>query len=147
MDRVSHLDNTINKNAWRDNMLRVDIAARDEFLRLHNRCRCSHAHQRAEIACRLVEKKIAKRVADLALDQCVVGLEPRLQNISAPVEFAVFLAFGQYRVNRRRRVERGDTGARGTNALSERALRNEVELDLSFAVELREYPGLAGARK
>jgi hypothetical protein len=142
-----YLDDPIDENTWRDDVLRIDVAALDEFLRLHDRRLCRHAHQRTEVACRLVVQQVAERVADLALDQCKVRLEPRLHDISAAIELAGLLALGQYGVDRRRRIERGHACAGCADAFGQCALRHDVEFDLARTVQLWEHPGLAGAWK
>ena len=57
------------------------------------------------------------------------------------------LAFGEIGAERGRRVEGADARAGGANALGERALRHELQLELARPIGLVEMPGVSLTRK
>src|SRR5258707_641972 len=72
-----------------------------------------------------------------------IGDEALFHQVSVAVELAQFLALGDQRADAGLGEKGGDTGAAGADALGERALRIEFELELAFEVELGEQPILA----
>ena len=103
-------------------------------------------HQRAEVARGLVVDQVAVAVGGPALDQGEVGGQPVLQHVVAAVEGALLLALLERRADRGARVEGGDAGAAGADALGQRALRHELELGAPAAVELGEDRRVGRAR-
>ena len=88
-------------------------------------------HHRIEIARRLAEDEIALGVALPGVHERDVGEEAALHDIGRAVEFARLLAVGDDGADAGPRVEGGDAGAAGADALGERALRIEFELKLA----------------
>src|SRR5258707_728880 len=84
--------------------------------------------------------KYAPPVGTVRLDQRVVGVDRILEDVVAIVDAPRLLPFGELGAVSRRREERADAGASGTDALGERALRYELELDFAAAISLVEVP-------
>ena len=70
-----------------------------------------------------------------------------LEHVVAIGDAARLLALREIGAERRGRVEGADAGAGRADALGERALRHELELDLARPVRLVEVPGIALARE
>src|SRR6185295_10838946 len=86
-------------------------------------------------------------VGPVSLDEREVGVDRVLEHVVAAVDMTGFLAFGEPRAERGRRVEGADPRAGGANAFGERALRHEFEIDLACAVKPVEVPRIRLTRK
>ena len=100
-------------------------------------------HHRIEVARRLPVDEVALRVALEGVDEGDVGDEPGLHEIGLVVEVADFLALGDVRPDAGAGEEGRDAGAAGANALGQRALRRELELELAGQIEVGENLVLA----
>jgi hypothetical protein len=87
------------------------------------------------------------RVRDASLDEREVGADPVLEDILASADRAELRAVGERRAHGGRRVERGNPSATRADPLGERALGDELELDLAAVVELGEHRRVRGARE
>ena len=72
-----------------------------------------------------------------ALTMRDVGDQAALHDVGLAVELAHFLALGDQRADAGLGVERRDAGAAGADALGQRALRVELELQLAGQILLR----------
>ena len=88
-------------------------------------------HHRVEVARGLAEDEVAAAVALPRLDDAKSAVQRALEHVVAPVELARLLALGDQGADAGRREERGDAGAAGADALGERALRVELDLELA----------------
>ncbi len=59
-------------------------------------------------------------------------MQRHLEDVRLAVDDSRFLALGRQRAVRRRREEPADPGTAGANALGERALRHQFDLDFTF---------------
>ena len=99
-------------------MRRVGRAARLDHGRLRR-----HRHGEAEVALRAAEAHVAPPVGPHRADEGEVARDRPLHRAGPAVELADLLAFGQLRADAGRRVEGGNAGAAGADALGEGALR------------------------
>ena len=95
-------------------------------------------HHRIEVARRLPVDEVAFGVALPGVNQGDVGDEASLHHIGLVVEVADFLALGDHRADAGAGEEGGDPRAPGADALGERALRIEFELELARKIEIGE---------
>ena len=100
-------------------------------------------HHRIEIARGLAEDEIALGVALPGVDDRHIGDEAALHDIGLAVEFAHLLAFGDDGADAGLGEEGGDAGAAGADALGQRALRIEFELEFAGEKLLLEHLVLA----
>src|ERR1051326_5973375 len=91
--------------------------------------------------------EVAPAVGAIGLDERVVGVNRILENVITFSYAPRFFALGEARAVCGRRVEGADARAGGANALGERALGNELELDLARAVLRVEVPRVRLPRK
>ena len=87
-------------------------------------------HHRIEVPRGLAIDEIAFRIALPRLDDGEVRLQSAFENICLAVEILVLLAFGDQRADARLGVEAGNARAAGADALGQRALRIEFQLQL-----------------
>src|SRR6185436_12621187 len=83
------------------------------------------------------------RVALPRLHEGEVRLERLLEDVPAPVDLAGLLPLGDHGPVARRREEAADPGPAGADPLGERALRDELDLELARERELLEVLVLA----
>ena len=100
-------------------------------------------HHRVEIARRLAEHKIALGVCLPGVNDRQVGAQRPLHHIFLAVEFTHFLAFGDDRADAGLGEEGRDAGATRADALRQRALRREFQLQLAGQILLGENLVLA----
>src|SRR5208283_3341124 len=87
---------------------------------------------------RLPVDEVAFGVALPGVDERDVGGEAELHDVGLVVEVADFLAFRDDRADARLGEEGRNAGAAGADALGERSLRVELELELARQVEVGE---------
>ncbi len=133
-------------------VVRIELAHLDELLDLGDGDLGRRGHHRVEVHRRVPVDEVAEAVASPRLDDREVAADGRLEHVGAPVELARLLlrrvlgdrpvrrvAHGQAavahgRAGAGRRVERRDAGAARAQALGERALRRELDLELAREV-------------
>ena len=98
------------------------------------RCR----HDRIEVSRGLAVDEVAFGVALERMHDRKVGDETALHHVAGPVELALVLAFRDLSAGAGSGEEGGDAGAAGANALRQRALRVELDLELAGEILLRE---------
>ena len=91
-------------------------------------------HHRIEVARGLAIDEIALGVALEGVDDREIGDEAAFHDVALAVELALFLAAGDLGAGAGAGEEGRNAGAAGANALGERALR--IEFDLQFAGEI-----------
>src|SRR3982751_3673045 len=74
------------EDSRRDDALGVEAAERHDLVHGRDRRLRRHRHHRAEVARRHAVREIAPAVAALGLDECIVGLQRRLEHIHAAVD-------------------------------------------------------------
>src|SRR5207344_1533302 len=102
---------------------------------------------RPEVARALAVGEVSPAVGAVGLDQRVVGVDRVLEHIVAAADAPRLLALREARAVGRGRVEGADPCAGGPDALGERALRDELELEFARAVLRVEVPRVRLARK
>src|SRR5271154_3200073 len=128
---VWDVNDALNVNARGDDMVAVDLARLDQMLDLGDGEPAGRRHHRIEVARRLSVDEIAFGVALPGMDEGNVGDEPGLHDVGLVVEVADFLALGDDRADAGLGEEGGNAGAAGADALGQRALRIEFELELA----------------
>src|SRR4051812_41893844 len=134
--RVGDVDDTLHENAGRVNLIRVDLAGGHEMLDLGHRDLAGARHHRVEIARRLSVDEIALAVALPGVDEAYVGDEAPLHDVGLAVKLPRLFALGDNGADASLGEEGGDAGAAGADALGERALRREFELELAGEIEV-----------
>ena len=132
------MDDALHVDAGRDDVVGVDLARLDQMLDLGDREPARRRHHRIEVARRLPVDEVAFRVALPGVDERDVGDEAGLHDIGLAVEVADLLALGDDRADAGAGEEGGDAGAAGADALGQRALRIEFELELAREIEAGE---------
>src|SRR5262249_95578 len=140
LDRVRHVHQALNVDARRDDIVGVDVAGLDQVLDLGNRHLAGGRHHRIEVARGLAVGEVALGIAHIGVHDGEVGDEPALHHVPRAVELPLLLALGDLRAGASAREEGRDTGAAGADALGERALG--IELDLQLAAEVFPRDGL-----
>ena len=123
------------------------LAQLDGLAHLHHGALRRRRHDRREVARAHAVGEVAPAVGAVGLDQRVVGVDRILEHVVAIADAPRLLALGELGAVGGRREERADAGARGADALGERALRHQLELELARAVRLVEVPRVGLARK
>ena len=100
-------------------------------------------HHRVEVPRGLAVDEITGGVALPGVDDREVGKQAAFHDVFLAVENLFFLAFGDQRADAGLCIEGGNTGAAGADALGQRALRIEFELELAGKVLLGEQLVLA----
>src|ERR1700730_14153446 len=93
---------------------------------------CGGRHHRVEIASRLAIDKIAFAVGLPGVNDCKVGDEPALHDVSLSIEIARLLAFGYQGPHAGLGEERRNPGTTRPNPLVPGSLRREFELEVSL---------------
>ena len=117
----------------------VERAKLHHLAHLRHREARRRRHHRIEVPRRLAIDEIAPAVAALGLEERHVGLDRRLEHVQLAVDGAALLALAEPRSGRDAREETADPGAAGADALAQRALRHQFELDPAGAVERFEH--------
>ena len=137
------MHDALHENARRVDVVRVDLAGFDEMLDLGDRDPPGGRHHRVEIARGLAIDEVAFAVALPGVDDRQIGDDAALHDIGLAVEFAQLLALGDQRADAGLGEKRRNAGAAGADALGERALRVEFELELALQIKIGEQPVLA----
>ena len=116
----------------------IEFAGFDEMFDLGDGHLGGGRHVRIEVARRLAIDEIAFGVALPGVDDGDVGEEAVLHHVWLAVEIADFLALGDDGADAGAGEEGRDAGAAGANALGQRALRIELELQLAGQIKLGE---------
>ncbi len=135
LNRVVHADEAFDENAGSNDVLGVNPAHLHDLLRLHDGCGRRHAHDRGEIAGRFIVKKISETIGPRRLDQREVRRQAPFQDIIAAIELPHFLALGQRCADRGHGEKGRNARAAGADALGQRPLRDQFQLNLAFAIE------------
>ena len=91
--------------------------------------------------------QVAELVGFPGADQGVVGRQGVLQHISAAIDFAVFLALGQFGADRCGGVEPADAGRGDADALRQRALRHQFGVHQPLVVHPHKGADNRGMRR
>ena len=105
------------------------LAGLDQLFDLGDRDPARGRHHGIEVPRRLAIHEIAPAIALPRLDQREVRRHAALQHVGSAVELARLLAFGDDRAETGRRVECRNSRAAGADALGQRSLRNEFQID------------------
>src|SRR5690606_31450688 len=127
--RVVH--DAVDVDARQVHVVRVDVADLHDLLHLGDADLAGHGADRVEVACRLAEHQVAGLVRLPCLDQCDVGDQRGLHDVVLAVELAGFLALRHNGAVAGRGEEGRDAGTAGAQALGQRALRVELQLQLA----------------
>ncbi len=131
--RIRHVDDALHVNARRDDVVGIDLARLHQILDLGHRHLAGGRHRRIKVARGLAVDEVALGVAAIGVDDRQIGDEAALHDVALAVEVARVLAFGDLGADAGLGEEGGNAGAAGADALGQRALR--VELDLELAGE------------
>src|SRR5688572_1681691 len=123
------LDDALYKNPRRHDTLRVELTRLDNLLHLGDRYLRGSRHRLVEIAPRLPVRQIPQPVGLVAADEGEISCQCALHQIPPALELARFLSLRHHCPHARRRVKRRDAGAAGTDALRQRALGHQLQLD------------------
>src|SRR5215472_10225671 len=138
----SHHD-ALHEDARRVNALRVEVADLDELLDLRDRDFAGRGRHRVEVARRFPVDQISQSVALPGRDHREVPDDPALEDVLASVELLGFLALRHERADPSGGVKARDPRATGAHPLGERALGDELDLELTrqeLALELGVLP-------
>src|SRR3954447_1528993 len=131
-------DDTLDENAWRVDVVRINLSGGHQMLDFRNRDLCSRRHHRVEVPRCLAIDEIARGLALPGMDDREVGEQAALHQICFAVEFLDLLAFGNQRADPGFGVEGWNTRPARSDALGERTLRIEFELQFAREILLRE---------
>ena len=131
------------KMPGRVDVVLVERAGLHQLLDLGDRHLAGGGHHRIEVPRGLPVDEVAGVVALPGLDDGQVGGEAALHHIELAVELADFLALGDQGADAGLGEEGRDARAAGADALGQRALRVELQLQLAGEVELGEQLVLA----
>src|SRR5690242_15661730 len=134
LDGVRHVDDALDVDAGRDDVVGLEFAGAHKVLDLGHRHLAGGRHHRIEVARGLAVHEVAFVVAHPGVYDRQVGDDAALHNVALAVEVALFFALGDVGAGAGAGEEGGDARAAGADALGQRALR--VELDLQFAGEI-----------
>ena len=134
------MDHALDENSRRDDVIGIDVARLYQMLDLGHRHLARGRHHRIKIARRLAVDEVAFGIAQIGVDDRQIGDDAALHDVALAVEFAHVLALGDLGADAGLGEERRDAGAAGADALGQRALR--VELDLELAGEVLLHEGL-----
>src|SRR5687767_12638774 len=112
-------------------LIGLDRADLDELFDLDDRDLARLRAERVEVARGLPEHEVAPAIALPRLHDREVAADRVLEDALLAVDRPRFLAVGDARPEARRREERLDAGATGAQPLGQRALRAELDLELS----------------
>jgi hypothetical protein len=108
-----------------------DLAWIHKVLHFSDRRLCRRRHHRIEVARGLSEHQIAQAIAFERAHQREVGFERHLEHVRAAVDGPCLLALRHDRADAGRRVEAAYARAARANALRERPLGHELDLELA----------------
>ena len=140
------LDDPLHEDAGRVDAVGIELAGLDQLLDFRDRDAAGAGHHRIEVARGLAIDEVALGVALPRLHQRQVGGQPGFEHVGLAVDDARLLAFGDQRARAGLGVEAVDARAAGADALGERALRIEFQLQLAGQVLPLELLVLADVR-
>src|SRR5262245_21717519 len=132
------MHDTLHIDTGGDDVIRIDGTGLDQILDLGDGHLARGRHHRIEVARGLAIDEVAFGVAFPGMYDREVGDDAALHDVLVAAKLALFLALGDHRPRASAREEGRDTGAARANALSERALRVELDLQLPGEILLRE---------
>src|SRR5690242_1438832 len=127
------LEDGVDENAGRVHLVRVKLADVEQLFDFGDDIIGGGGHHGIEVARGLAVDEVAPAVAFPRLDEREVAAQAALHYVHAAVEFAGLFALGDHGAVAGGCVEGGNARAAGTEALAERALR--VQLDLQLAAK------------
>src|SRR5207249_4633452 len=125
------LENGVDENAGRMNLIGVELAELDEFFDFGDDAVGGGGHHGIEVARGLAIDKVAPAVAFPGLDERKVAAQAALEDVLAAAELAGFFSFGDHGAVSRGCVEGGNASASGAQALTQRALGIQFHLQFS----------------
>ena len=134
MAMASPPHDAIHEDAGRGDALRVEISRLQDLFDLYDGDSRRRGHDSVEVAGRASVRGVAQGVRLVRSKEGEVRRQPRLQQALPPVERPHLLAFCDDGAHAGGRVEGGNPGAAGPNALGQRPLRQDLQLDLALAV-------------
>src|SRR5271157_5459721 len=140
---IRPLEDAVHVNAGRVHLVGIDLARLHQMLNFGNRYSPGSRHHGIEILGCLPVHQVAPAVALPRLDEREVRSQRTFQHIRTSMKFARLLAFRHYCAESRRRVEGRDACSAGANALGERTLRDEFQIDAASQHHLFQQPVLA----
>src|SRR6185503_12951230 len=140
---IGPLEDPVHEDAGRDHVVRIDLARLDQLLDLDERHVPRGRGHRVEVSRGHSVDEIPHRVALPGLHEREVAPDRHLEHVLLPVEDARLLAVGDHGAHARGRVETADPRAARPHALRERALGNQLHLQLAAQVLLLERRVLA----
>src|SRR5271157_4771940 len=140
---IRPLEDAMHVNAGRVHLVGIDLARLYQMLHFSDRYSPGSRHHGIEILGCLPIHEVAPAVALPRLDEREVRSQRTFQHIRTSMEFTRLLAFCHYCAESRRRVEGRDTCSAGANALSQRTLRDEFQIDTPGQHHLFQQPVLA----
>ncbi len=124
-------------------MVGIDLARLHQVLDLGDRDLAGGRHHRIEVARGLAIDEVAFGIALPGVHDRQVGDDAALHDVALAVELALFLALRDQGAGAGLGEEGRDAGAAGADALGQRALRVEFDLQLVREILLRERLVLA----
>src|SRR5579863_5053379 len=136
LHRIFDVHDALHENSRRHDEVGLDFAGLDQMLDLGDGDLAGGRHDRIEVPRGLAIDEIALGVALPRVDDRQIRDEPAFHHIVLAIEFARVLALADRRAVTGLRVERGNAGTAGADALGTRALRIEFALQLAFRSSL-----------
>src|SRR5262249_24313851 len=121
-------------DAWRDDVVRIDIAGLHEVLDFRHGDLAGGGHHWIEVARGLAVNEVALGIAHPSMDDREIGDKSALHDVELAVNLALLLALRNLSPGAGPGEERRDAGAAGADTFGQRALR--IGLDLQFAREV-----------
>ena len=124
-------DDALDVDPGRVDAVGIELARLDQDLDLGDGDAPGGGDHRVEVAGGLPVDQVAEAIALPGLDDGQVGAQRRLEHVHASVEFARLLALGDLGAVAGRRVEGRDPGAARADALGQRSLRGQLDVQLA----------------
>ena len=125
------LDDPVDINARRVDLIGIEFADFDQFLDLRDADLAAGRDHRVEIPRRFSVDEVAGFIALPCLHQRNLGRDARLEHIFLVAEIFRLFAFGQFRAEAGARVKSRDARAARAQSFRQRALRNQLELEFA----------------
>src|SRR5260370_6987874 len=122
------LEDGVDENAGRMNLIGVELAEFNEFFDLGNDVVRGGSHHRIEVASGLAIDEIAPTIAFPSFDKREIPAQGALENVLAAVEFARFFSFTNHPALSPGCGDPSNAGATGAQAFAQRALRIQFHL-------------------
>src|SRR5689334_6489401 len=143
---IGHVQHAIDVDAGGRDLFRIQRAEIDNVLRLHDRQRRRHRHDRIEITRRRSIGQVTPAVRLPRLDQRDIPGERLFKQVAASAYFALLLAGGELGADGGGGEEGGNASAGGAQALRQRTLRHDFQFDFAGPIKLLEYDRIDGTR-